>query len=273
MTDYASLKVPELKKLLQEKSLSATGNKADLIARLKEHDEAQGGSKPAGGAEDEIDWDDDEPSKPAAATEPAPVPAAAPAPVAPEEPKAETESAQAPESTATGQEAGAEASGEQPAVSETAAPKTDFSAGLASSSVDDEARKRAERAKRFGITATEQTDAEKKKAERAQRFGIEEPQQSSIIKGLDAPLPERRERKRGREGAETTSGGGDRGAKRQQGAGGRNDRNRGRNGRRGGGGGGGGGNTAANGNTKKAAAILADPSEKAKAEARAKRFA
>lgn len=48
MTDYTSLKVPELKKLLQEKSLSATGNKADLIARLKEHDDAQGGVKPAG---------------------------------------------------------------------------------------------------------------------------------------------------------------------------------------------------------------------------------
>ena len=40
MPDYAALKVPELKKLLQEKSLPITGNKADLIARLQEHDQS-----------------------------------------------------------------------------------------------------------------------------------------------------------------------------------------------------------------------------------------
>ncbi|KAM0516752.1 hypothetical protein ACHAPE_005386 [Trichoderma viride] len=38
MADYASLKVPELKKLLAEKKLSQTGNKADLIARLQDAD-------------------------------------------------------------------------------------------------------------------------------------------------------------------------------------------------------------------------------------------
>lgn len=41
MSDYASLKVPELKKLLQEKSLPITGNKADLIARLQGYDKSQ----------------------------------------------------------------------------------------------------------------------------------------------------------------------------------------------------------------------------------------
>jgi hypothetical protein len=46
MSDYASLKVPELKKLLQEKSLPVAGNKADLIARLQEHDKAGDSSKP-----------------------------------------------------------------------------------------------------------------------------------------------------------------------------------------------------------------------------------
>jgi hypothetical protein len=39
-TDYFTLKVPELKKLCSERGLSPTGNKADLVARLKEHDEA-----------------------------------------------------------------------------------------------------------------------------------------------------------------------------------------------------------------------------------------
>jgi SAP domain-containing ribonucleoprotein len=38
MADYNSMKVPELKKLLTERSLPHTGNKADLIARLTEDD-------------------------------------------------------------------------------------------------------------------------------------------------------------------------------------------------------------------------------------------
>lgn len=47
MADYVSLKVPELKKLLQEKQLPVTGNKADLIARLQEHDKPKEEPKPA----------------------------------------------------------------------------------------------------------------------------------------------------------------------------------------------------------------------------------
>jgi len=47
MADYSVLKVPELKKLLQEKQLQVTGNKADLIARLQEHDKANETPKPA----------------------------------------------------------------------------------------------------------------------------------------------------------------------------------------------------------------------------------
>lgn len=50
MADYVSLKVPELKKLLQEKQLPVTGNKADLIARLQEHDKAKEEPKPAAAA-------------------------------------------------------------------------------------------------------------------------------------------------------------------------------------------------------------------------------
>jgi hypothetical protein len=46
MSEYAALKVPELKKLLQEKSLPVAGNKADLIARLQEHDKAAEPNKP-----------------------------------------------------------------------------------------------------------------------------------------------------------------------------------------------------------------------------------
>lgn len=40
MSDYASLKVPDLKKLLSERGLPQSGNKADLIARLQENDKS-----------------------------------------------------------------------------------------------------------------------------------------------------------------------------------------------------------------------------------------
>jgi SAP domain-containing ribonucleoprotein len=44
MVDYSQLKVPDLKKVLQERGLVISGNKADLISRLQEDD-----SKKAGG--------------------------------------------------------------------------------------------------------------------------------------------------------------------------------------------------------------------------------
>jgi SAP domain-containing ribonucleoprotein len=43
MGDYLQLKVPDLKKLLVERRLVVTGNKADLIARLQENDKKSGG--------------------------------------------------------------------------------------------------------------------------------------------------------------------------------------------------------------------------------------
>lgn len=46
MTDYASLKVPDLKKLLQERGLQQSGNKADLIARLQDNDKSTPNSNP-----------------------------------------------------------------------------------------------------------------------------------------------------------------------------------------------------------------------------------
>jgi SAP domain-containing ribonucleoprotein len=42
MADYSSQKVPELKKLLQDRGLAMSGNKADLIARLQENDKKNG---------------------------------------------------------------------------------------------------------------------------------------------------------------------------------------------------------------------------------------
>jgi len=42
MADYSTFKVPDLKKLLQERGLTISGNKAELIARLQEADKKTG---------------------------------------------------------------------------------------------------------------------------------------------------------------------------------------------------------------------------------------
>ncbi|KAI0525458.1 hypothetical protein F5B22DRAFT_342576 [Xylaria bambusicola] len=274
MADYASLKVPELKKLLQEKQLPVTGNKADLIARLQEHDKAKEEPKstaaPVSAEEDPIDYSDDD----VLASKPGPTKESAPAAEKVAESTAPVTGSSAESSAPSGEDKPAETTADETKPVETeaeadskAAPKADFSAHLPASTADDEARKRAERAKRFGIVEDADEEA-KKKAERAKRFGVD---QSTIVSGLDSALPEKRERerKRGREGASNANADGERGAKRQQNApgrhrGGRDNRNRG--GRRGdrdssrkdGGG--------------KPRGVLNDPAERAKAEARAKRF-
>ncbi len=226
--------------------------------------------------EDPIDYSDDD--VPASKPEPAPESAPAEKKVA-ESTTAAEPPAKAPAANSEDKPAETTTDEAKPAKTEAeaeaeAVPKTDFSAHLPASSVDDETRKRAERAKRFGIV--EDADEEAKiKTERAKRFGID---QTSLVSGLDSALPEKRERKRGREGALTANANadGERGPKRQQNAqgrrrGGRDTRSRG--GRYGGndrgpsrkeGGGASGGG--------KPRRIVDDPSERAKAEARAKRF-
>ncbi|KAI5865416.1 hypothetical protein GGS23DRAFT_426072 [Durotheca rogersii] len=270
MSEYSSLKVPELKKLLQEKSLPVTGNKADLIARLQEHDKAN--AAPARENEDEIDYSDDEVPATTQSVEPTkpeePAEAVAPVPVAPpvEEKKQPAEPAEPVESVkdaaadpATVTDEPAEAAPEDPAAPE--APKTDFSAHLPASTVNDEARKRAERAKRFGLVEDEE---EKRKTARVERFGVDE---SSLVQGLDAALPERRPAKRGREGANADA---DRGAKRQNP--GARQRGRGRFRQAGGSRPGVVVRKEGKPNAPRGKVILDDPTERAKAEARAKRF-
>ncbi|KAI2643137.1 hypothetical protein GGS21DRAFT_485647 [Xylaria nigripes] len=275
MTDYASLKVPELKKLLQEKQLPVTGNKADLIARLHEHDKASEEPKaPAATVsteEDPIDYSDDD--VPASKTEPATEPAAteqkAAESVAPAtEPATEAKAVTSEDKTAEPATVD-EAKPTDEAAATDSVPKVDFSANLPATSADEEARKRAARAKRFGIVDDADEEA-KKKSERAHRFGVE---QSSLVSGLDSALPEKRERKRGREATSNSKVDGERGAKRQQNGqgrrrgGGKDSRNRG--GRSGGGDRGPSRREVGGGKPK---GVLSDPSERAKAEARAKRF-
>lgn len=248
-TDYSSLKVPELKKLLQERGLPATGNKLDLVNRLKENDKQ---AAPATAEEDEIDYSDDEPApaKAPEASKPA-ADASAPTTAEPAAPAAEAAPEAAPEAATT-------AEGDEPdKAAETAveAPKENFALNLDSTDAAAEAKKRADRAKRFGIDEDEEA---KKKAERAKKFGVE----VGSVAGLDSALPERR-LKRGRpERADEQPG---RNSKRQS-TDGRGQRGRGnRNGRPGGRQGGG------DREPRRSAAV--DPAEKAKMEARAKRFA
>lgn len=286
--------MPELKAELSSRSLPTTGNKADLVARLqaddkKKAEEAAPAAAAAPTAEDEIDWDDDTEVKPNTSK---------PVETIPAEPAAETKipasSTTAPAATVTtntSAENTADMSkkgdnvvttGDESAAPEVAAPKEDFSAHLAPTSADDEARKRAERAKRFGLDTESE---EMKKAKRAEKFGIDS---NTIARGLDAALPERTARKRGHLGSATaTEAGGDgavsgRPAKRTMpdrrgGPGGRFNRSkrggsiRGRGGPRGGFRGGEGRSRIGGGGGRKS--ILDDPAEKAKAEARTKRFA
>lgn len=127
------------------------------------------------------------------------------------------------------------------------APKQDFSIGISQTDAEKEAEKRAARAKRFGIT---EDDEAKKLAERAKKFGLES--KEAVVKGLDSALPERKQ-KRGREDRQ-----GGRAAKRQT-PDRRTEAPKSK--------------PAAAPAAKPARRIVDDPVEKAKAEARAKRFA
>lgn len=266
MAGYSSLKVPELKKLLAERNLPQTGNKADLIARLQEADQNEApadADKPGeptapsppchryyvaqltvspgkADKEDEITYTDDEETAPAA-----------PKPAEPE-PAQQTEQAAAPVAAETATEPADKPTEEKPE-----APAQSFAIGLSATTADDEAKKRAERARRFGL---EEDDDAKKRADRAKRFGLDEKE----LTGLDSALPERPlKRGRAREGDEAAG----RGNKRQsldrrgdrQGRGrhnGQGDRRR----------------AGSNGPAKKAS-ILDDPTEREKAAKRAARFA
>ena len=130
-------------------------------------------------------------------------------------------------------------------------PKVDFTAGVAATDAEKEAERRAARAKKFGIVEDEEA---KRLAERAKKFGTDA--KETVVQGLDSALPERRQ-KRGRE--DRRQGGRD--AKRQTPDRRTEPRQQGKP------------KGAAPPTRKPAGRITDDPAEKAKAEARAKKFA
>jgi SAP domain-containing ribonucleoprotein len=250
MADYAKMKNADLEALLKSRGLTTGGKKADMVDRLTKDDEKKKkeAKAPVAAAEDEdeIDWDDDEPIKPAE-SEVASKPAAA-----------STAAATAAKATTQPATAAIKAGGQGPVANPTAVPnqvsdidpsmtkdltvkspaesaaKTEtgdkkaekkeeppanFSRGLPPTDLEKEIEKRKARAKKFGLNIED--DETLKKLERAKKFG-----ETAPPKGLDEALPER-PHKRGREGDD------DNGRNKRRGHGGR-FRGRGRGGPRGG---------------------------------------
>lgn len=107
-----------------------------------------------------------------------------------------------------------------------------------------------------------QDDNAAKKAERAKRFGLDE---ASLAKSLDSALPERSLKRRGQNDESAGRKRQDRHGNANANNNANNRRGRGRQGRTGGG-------RNEGGVAKTGGSLLDDPAEKAKAEARAKRF-
>lgn len=212
MADYSKMKNAELESLLKERGLPHTGKKAELVKRLQEADQA--GSK----AEDEIDWDDEPAtataqnatSQPAAAALQAggvgqpPNPQAVPNQVADVDPAktndltVETAPEPVPTTTATAgattTQATTEVSTEQAAAPEKVEkPAVDFSSGMKTLTIDQEIEKRKARAIKFGMDISK--DEVLKNLERQKKFGGGD----ALPGKLNEALPEKRERKRGRE--------------------------------------------------------------------------
>ncbi|MCJ1243122.1 hypothetical protein MMC30_000319 [Trapelia coarctata] len=267
-TDYSKKKNAELEDLLRARSLPHTGKKADLIARLVQHDKDSSQPAPTTSAksstatavaDDEIDWDDekekddenDKDATPAAAPEPTPAgkaalaaggkgqpanPVAVPNQVLAEDPATTDDLTVKQPSTTTPTNPEAPTTTTEIETDDTPAPAASFSQNLAQTSLDAELEKRKARAARFGLPAPDDSDAVKA-LERAKKFGTEtEEGKKVVVGGLNSALPERAARKRGR-GEVDRSAEEEKGAKRQDSRR-RDGRGRGRSARGGGRGGG-----------------------------------
>ncbi|RKF78809.1 Uncharacterized protein C31H12.03c [Golovinomyces cichoracearum] len=249
--EYPSLKVPDLKKLLQERGLAVSGNKAELISKLVEDDKK---SAIATAGEDEIDWEEDDKM---ISTAPAPTTAA---PSSATHMQTKVSKTDQPVSKLDDQNSKKKQKviPEEPSVNEksqklasTEGSDCEFALGLGQSDTITEAEKRAARAKRFGLAQSEEAI---KMAERAKKFRLPS-HKDEVVQSLDAALPERRPKRMRHEKDKLNS----RPEKRN--ATDRRVNNDTRN-----------NNNNAGLNKMKIAAILDDPIERAKAEARAKRF-
>lgn len=203
MADYTKMKNAELENLLKERGLPHSGKKAELVKRLQDHDSQDTGSTAAAAPaknEDEIDWDDDADAT-NATTEPAAAAIAAggqgqpPNPQAVPNQEAAIDPAETKDLTVSEPDPESQPAAEEAPAAEPAKPEVDFSAGIAKTTLEQEIEKRKARAKKFGID--ESADETLKTLERAKRFGG-----TDLPGRLNEALPERREKKRGREAPE-----------------------------------------------------------------------
>jgi SAP domain-containing ribonucleoprotein len=268
---YQKLKIPELKKLLHDRALAISGNKADLIERLVEHDKSSAATPAASSS-----------TAPKASTTTAPPPKEAPKPAKPSEPAAAALAAgglgKVPNPTAVPNQTAAidpsatnnlnvdnappssiEA-GAAPKEPET--PAVDYSAGLEQTDAEKELERRQARAAKFGIVKDDNAEDEAVKAlaARAKRFGLGTTEEVAVVRNLDQALPERGSRKRER----TEAGGDSRGGKRGRSERGSRSQGQGRGGRDRG--------DAAPVGPVVVKKVTDDPEEKRKAEQRAKKF-
>ncbi|KAF2663698.1 hypothetical protein BT63DRAFT_429975 [Microthyrium microscopicum] len=187
MVDYMKMKNDELQALLKQRGLSHTGKKAEMVSRLQD-DDNKTESAPAAttttttAKEDEIDWDDEGASKPAASE--SAQPASNPAPSQPAPAAAEP----AAPATSIPAEGDKPADGAEAAKPEEVKEPVDFSMGLEAATIDEELEKRKARALKFGVVENPDpiADEAQKRLERAKKFGEEAP------RGLNEALPDRR---------------------------------------------------------------------------------
>lgn len=196
--DYNKKKVDELQELLKARSLPHTGKKADLVARLQQHDTEQASTtKPAAiakpAAEDEIDWEDD---AAAATTSTGAAAIAAGGLTQPPNPtKVPNQAVDTDPSKTSDLKVDPPAPDANAATTEPPKPPQDFTSGVQATTLDTELEKRQKRAARFGIV--ESNEDALKAIERAKKFGTGSEGDKNAVKGLDEALPERRP-KRGR---------------------------------------------------------------------------
>lgn len=201
MADYAKKKNDELAALCKERGLAHTGKKADLVKRLEEYDTQNAGAAKPAAPEDEIDWDDEPATETAkaATTEPAANAIAAGGVGEVANPQAVPNQEAAVDPSKTDDLAVAPPAAE-PAATEEKKEDPSFNTGLAERTLDEEIEKRKARARKFGLP--EDSD-EIKMLERAKKFG------STDLPGLgllNKALPEKQDRKRGREGGDKEGG-------------------------------------------------------------------
>ena len=235
-TDYSKKKVAELEEILKSRSLPHTGKKAELIARLQQHDaqlSSNAAAQPAQNAktdplEDQIDWEDNAAETPSTIKGSAPPataaiaaggkgqvanPPAVPNQVIDTDPSTTSDLKVKPANTPKATANTAATAGDASAATEIS-PPTDFTSGIATSTIDEELEKRKKRAARFGLQ--ESTEDAAKALERAKRFGTGSEGDKAAVKGLDEALPERIKRGRGtKRGRDEKDGGGDGGGKRR----------------------------------------------------------